>query len=98
MGRAAASYAAHIVLTDDNPRGEDPQAIITDIQSGTAGHSDIRVEHSREIAIADAVAAASPGDIVLIAGKGHETRQWIGVESRAFDDRAVVERLLGSAS
>lgn len=98
MGQAAASHADHIVLTDDNPRSEDPATIVAEIQAGSAGHADVRIEHSRERAIGDAVAAAAPGDIVLIAGKGHESAQLIGDVSRAFDDRAVVKRLLGSAS
>jgi UDP-N-acetylmuramoyl-L-alanyl-D-glutamate--2,6-diaminopimelate ligase len=97
MGQAAAAYADHIVLTDDNPRSEDPATIVADIRAGAAGHGDIRIEHSRERAIGDALAAASPGDIVLIAGKGHESEQLIGATSRPFDDRAVVSRLLGSA-
>jgi UDP-N-acetylmuramoyl-L-alanyl-D-glutamate--2,6-diaminopimelate ligase len=98
MGRAAALHADHIVLTDDNPRSEDPAAIIAAIRAGTSGHPDVRIEHSRDRAIAGALSAASPGDIVLIAGKGHETRQLIGGQSTPFDDRAVVNRLLGSAS
>jgi UDP-N-acetylmuramoyl-L-alanyl-D-glutamate--2,6-diaminopimelate ligase len=98
MGKAAATYADHILLTDDNPRSENPAAIVADILTGAEGHRDIRIEHARERAIGDALAAAAPGDIVLIAGKGHESEQLIGTESRRFDDRAVVSRLLGSAS
>jgi UDP-N-acetylmuramoyl-L-alanyl-D-glutamate--2,6-diaminopimelate ligase len=94
MGRAAALYADHIVLTDDNPRGEDPAEIVAAIAAGAAGHSDIRIVHSRELAIEGAVRAAAPGDIVLVAGKGHETRQLAGGESRAFDDRAMVRGVL----
>lgn len=98
MGRAAAAHADHIVLTDDNPRSEDPAAIVAAIQAGTAGHRDVRIEHSRERAIGDALSVAAAGDIVLIAGKGHESEQLLGSGSRAFDDRAVVSRLLGRAS
>jgi UDP-N-acetylmuramoyl-L-alanyl-D-glutamate--2,6-diaminopimelate ligase len=98
MGEAAARFAAHIVLTDDNPRGEDPVAIVADIKAGIARHPDLRVEHDRARAIADAIVAAAPGDVVLIAGKGHETAQLIGRESRRFDDRALVRRLLEEVS
>lgn len=99
MGRAAASLAKHIVLTDDNPRGEDPATIIADVMVGTSGHMDVRIEHDRERAITGAVAAASPGDIVLVAGKGHETQQLIGVDScQPFDDRTVVQRVLEGTS
>jgi len=99
MGRAAAALAEHIVLTDDNPRGEDPAIIIADVMAGTSGHSDVRIEHDRDRAIAGAVAAASPGDIVLVAGKGHETQQLFGTDScRPFDDRAVVQRVLEGTS
>jgi UDP-N-acetylmuramoyl-L-alanyl-D-glutamate--2,6-diaminopimelate ligase len=98
MGTAAARYSAHIVLTDDNPRSESPAAIIADIKSGIARHPDLRVVHDRERAIADAVAAAGPGDVVLVAGKGHETTQLSGGEARPFDDRASVRRALEGVS
>lgn len=94
MGRAAALYADHIVLTDDNPRGEDPAEIVAAIAAGAAGHCDVRIVHARDLAIEGAVRAARPGDIVLVAGKGHETRQLAGGESRAFDDRAIVRGVL----
>jgi len=94
MGAAVARHAARIVLTDDNPRSEDPAAIVADIQSGIPGHPDLRVIHDRGRAIADAVAAAGPGDVVLVAGKGHETTQTIGREVRPFEDRASVQRAL----
>lgn len=98
MGQAAAAYAEHVVLTNDNPRSEDPAAIIADIRAGTSGHSDVRVQPRRDLAITEALAAASPGDVVLVAGKGHETQQSAGAESRAFDDRAVVSGLLEGRS
>ena len=98
MGAAAARHAAHIVLTDDNPRGENPAAIVADIKSGIARHPDLRVVHDRERAIADAVAAAQPGDVVLVAGKGHETTQLAGGVARPFDDRASVRRALEGVS
>ena len=94
MGAAAARFAEHIVLTDDNPRSENPVGIVADIKSGIARHADLRVVHDRERAIAGAVAAAGPGDVVLVAGKGHETTQLVGKEIRPFEDRASVQRAL----
>jgi UDP-N-acetylmuramoyl-L-alanyl-D-glutamate--2,6-diaminopimelate ligase len=98
MGAAAARYAEHIVLTDDNPRSENPAGIVADIKSGIARHADLRVVHDRERAIAGAVAAAGPGDVVLVAGKGHETTQTVGGEVRPFEDRASVQRALEGVS
>ena len=98
MGEVAARYAAHIVLTDDNPRGEDPRAIVADIKSGIGRHRDLRVEHDRAAAIAGAVAAAGAGDVVLVAGKGHETVQIVGGQMRPFDDRAAVRAALEGRS
>jgi len=94
MGQAAADNADHIVLTDDNPRGEDPAAIVAAIAAGAAGHPDVRIEHARDLAIEGAIRRARPGDVVLVAGKGHETRQLARGESRPFDDRAVVRTVL----
>jgi UDP-N-acetylmuramoyl-L-alanyl-D-glutamate--2,6-diaminopimelate ligase len=98
MGAAAARYAAHIVLTDDNPRSENPASIVADIKAGIPRHPDLRIVHSRDRAIAGAVAAAGPGDVVLVAGKGHETTQLIGAEVRTFEDRASVLRALEGVS
>jgi len=95
MGAAAARLAQHIVLADDNPRGEDPAAIIADIRAGIEAHPDVAVVHSRERAIARAVAAAGAGDVVLVAGKGHETSQVVAGGQRPFDDRAAVADVLG---
>jgi UDP-N-acetylmuramoyl-L-alanyl-D-glutamate--2,6-diaminopimelate ligase len=97
MGEIAARYAQHIVLTDDNPRTEDPAAIVADIRAGLAGHPSVVVEHERDTAIERAVQSASSGDVVLVAGKGHETAQTIGKETRPFDDRvAAAAALRGS--
>jgi UDP-N-acetylmuramoyl-L-alanyl-D-glutamate--2,6-diaminopimelate ligase len=98
MGRAAAALADHIVLTDDNPRSEDPAAIVADIAAGATGHADVRIEHARDRAIDSAIHRASPGDIVLIAGKGHETRQVSKGAARVFDDRAFVRAVLEDMS
>lgn len=98
MGAAAARSAQHIVLTDDNPRGEDPALIVADVRTGIEAHPDVAVVHSREQAIVGAVRAAREGDVVLVAGKGHETTQTIAGRQRPFDDRAVVAETLGDRS
>ena len=94
MGRSA-SLAHQVVVTSDNPRGEDPHQIIQEICAGLRGVGvSPHVEPDRELAIAWALKDARPGDAVLIAGKGHETVQIIGREKFPFDDVAVCERLL----
>ena len=95
MGRAAAAIADHIVLTDDNPRDEDPGAIVSDIRAGLVSHPDVWVEHDRRRAIADAITRAKIGDMVLVAGKGHESSQTISGEVRSFRDTDVVTQVLG---
>jgi UDP-N-acetylmuramoyl-L-alanyl-D-glutamate--2,6-diaminopimelate ligase len=97
MGEIAGRYAQHVVLTDDNPRTEDPAAIVADIRAGLAGHPSVVVEHKRDIAIARAVHSARSKDVVLVAGKGHETAQTIGTETRPFDDRVAVTAALGGS-
>ena len=93
MGAAAARGADRLFVTSDNPRGEDPRAIIDDILAGTA---DIRVEiePDRRRAIHAAVADAAPDDLVLVAGKGHEATQEVGGERRPFDDVEVAREAL----
>ena len=93
MGRVAAAAADRIWITNDNPRGEDPAAIARDIEAGM-GQVARRVELDRRQAIAHALDAAAPGDVVLIAGKGHESTQTIGDRVLPFDDRAVAAELL----
>ncbi len=95
---AAASAADHIVLTDDNPRGEDPETIVADIRRGIEPGVDVSIEHDRRAAIELALERARSGDIVLIAGKGHETTQTVADESLPFSDRAVVEETLGASA
>ncbi|WHI48289.1 UDP-N-acetylmuramoyl-L-alanyl-D-glutamate--2,6-diaminopimelate ligase [Microbulbifer sp. VAAF005] len=85
MGRIASEMADRAIVTSDNPRSEEPQKIIDDILEGAA--SNIEVEIDRATAISQAVSAAQPGDIVLIAGKGHENYQIIGSEKIHFCDR-----------
>lgn len=85
MGEAAARLADEVVLTTDNPRNEDPHQIIADILAGMPAQP--RVEPDRAQAILSSIWGAEPGDIVLLAGKGHETYQEVGAERRPFDDR-----------
>ncbi|HET7925209.1 MAG TPA: cyanophycin synthetase, partial [Rhodanobacteraceae bacterium] len=95
MGAVAADLADRIVLTDDNPRSEDPAGIVDDIRAGVGDHPRVNVVHDRRLALKTAVERARPGDVVLVAGKGHEGEQLVGNERRAFSDRAVVAELLG---
>jgi UDP-N-acetylmuramoyl-L-alanyl-D-glutamate--2,6-diaminopimelate ligase len=91
MARAAAEFADTIIATSDNPRTEDPQAIIADILVGFDADARRRVlvEADRRSAIREALVAAEPGDVVLIAGKGHEDYQIIGTRRIHFDDVEV---------
>lgn len=97
MGGVAAYYADSLWLTDDNPRSEDPEAIVSDIIAGIGPDATYLVQHSRVGAITQAVSAAQAGDVVLIAGKGHETTQQIGDEVRTHDDRVVARYVLEAA-
>jgi UDP-N-acetylmuramoyl-L-alanyl-D-glutamate--2,6-diaminopimelate ligase len=94
MGWAASSVADVVVVTSDNPRDEDPDAIIAAVVEGATGGAQVLVEPDRRAAIATAFARASAGDVVVIAGKGHETGQDIGTEVLPFDDRTVAVELL----
>jgi UDP-N-acetylmuramoyl-L-alanyl-D-glutamate--2,6-diaminopimelate ligase len=95
MGEIAARLADEIVLTDDNPRREDPQAIINDIRRGIPQQRALVVEHDRAQAIRMTLARAAPADLVLIAGKGHEAYQIYGSERRAFRDQSIVRAFFG---
>jgi UDP-N-acetylmuramoyl-L-alanyl-D-glutamate--2,6-diaminopimelate ligase len=95
MGAVAADLADRIVLTDDNPRSEDPARIVAEIRAGMHDHPRVSVIHDRRAAIAAAIERARVGDVVLVAGKGHEAEQLVGSERRAFSDRATVAELLG---
>ena len=97
MGAVAANLADRIVLTDDNPRSEDPAAIVREIRKGVGEHPRVDVVHDRRAALKIAIERARPGDVVLIAGKGHEAEQIVGSERRPFSDRAVAAELLGVA-
>ena len=106
MGEVAARRADRVVLTADNSRSEDTRAILEAVRRGVdavAGPraADVVVEPDRRAAIADALAGAAPGDVVVVAGKGHETTQTIGDVVTDFDDRLVVAdelRRLGGAA
>ena len=95
MGAIAADLADAIILTDDNPRTEDPQKIVDAILEGIAERGPVRVIRERARAIGTALAEARADDMVLIAGKGHEDYQIYGTSSQPFSDRLEVERLLG---
>ncbi|MFZ0407750.1 MAG: UDP-N-acetylmuramoyl-L-alanyl-D-glutamate--2,6-diaminopimelate ligase [Cyanobium sp.] len=94
MGAIAARLADVVVVTSDNPRTEDPQAILDDVVAGIPAASGARVEPDRAAAIALAIAQAGADDLVLIAGKGHEDYQILGSEKVHFDDREEARRCL----
>jgi UDP-N-acetylmuramoyl-L-alanyl-D-glutamate--2,6-diaminopimelate ligase len=93
MAAAVERHADRIVLTDDNPRSEDPERIMRDLRTGFAHPGRVRTEHNRATAIDLALHEAGPDDIVLIAGKGHETVQIIGDKALPFSDRERVKAL-----
>ncbi len=94
MGAIAARLADQLVVTSDNPRTEDPQQILDDVVAGITVDTPMTVEADRAAAIAMAIAAAAPGDVVLVAGKGHEDYQILGKTKVHFDDREQAEQAL----
>jgi UDP-N-acetylmuramoyl-L-alanyl-D-glutamate--2,6-diaminopimelate ligase len=97
MGRVVAELADHAILTSDNPRSEDPEAILAELAAGAAGRDGVELVVDRRDAIARAVDAARPGDVVVVAGKGHETYQELAGGVRVpFDDVAVAREALAS--
>jgi UDP-N-acetylmuramoyl-L-alanyl-D-glutamate--2,6-diaminopimelate ligase len=92
MGAAAARFADAAIVTDDNPRSEPPEKIRAAVLAGCPGAIEVA---GREAAIAAALANLGPGDVLAVAGKGHEQGQTIGTETLPFDDVAVVRRLAG---
>lgn len=96
MGSVAASLADVVVVTSDNPRSEDPGSIVASVLGGVPPEYRHRAmsEPDRRRAIELALGQAGPGDVVVVAGKGHETTQTIGTTALPFDDRAVVRELL----
>ena len=97
MGEVAARLADVVIVTSDNPRHEDPAAIIDEVCNGMDEPRDLRVEPDRRSAIEAAVAEARPGDVLLVAGKGHETTMTIGDDVQPFDDREVLRTALRAA-
>lgn len=98
MGEVAVGLADEVIVTSDNPRSEDPRAIIASIVAGVPDHLRHRLVGEvadRRAAIETAIGRARPGDVVLIAGKGHETTQTIGNDVLPFDDRDVARDVLG---
>jgi UDP-N-acetylmuramoyl-L-alanyl-D-glutamate--2,6-diaminopimelate ligase len=91
MGEIATRLAHQSVITSDNPRSENPRSIIDEIAEGA--HASYRIEPDRAVAIHDAIHDATPDDIVLIAGKGHETHQEIAGQRVPFSDLEVVRAL-----
>jgi UDP-N-acetylmuramoyl-L-alanyl-D-glutamate--2,6-diaminopimelate ligase len=98
MGEIAAKLADLVIVTDDNPRSEDPAAIRKAILAGATGARNIREIGDRAAAIGEAIALLQPGDGLLVAGKGHETGQIIGAETLPFSDRACVHAALEGAA
>jgi UDP-N-acetylmuramoyl-L-alanyl-D-glutamate--2,6-diaminopimelate ligase len=93
MAAVAERRADRIVLTDDNPRSEDPERIMADICTGLEHPEQVRIEHDRGAAITGTLEEAGPDDVVLIAGKGHETVQIVAGKSLPFSDRERVMAL-----
>ena len=95
MGMAAAELSDYVVLTSDNPRSEDPLAIMNDATVGLRRFNTPHIsEPDRERAIRKAISEAAPGDVVILAGKGHETYQILRDGPIPFDDREVARRIL----
>jgi UDP-N-acetylmuramoyl-L-alanyl-D-glutamate--2,6-diaminopimelate ligase len=87
MAAIAAEIADAVVVTSDNPRTEDPQQILDDVVRGIPSGTDLAVTMDRSAAIAGAIQDSGPGDLVLVAGKGHEDYQILGTQKVHFDDR-----------
>jgi UDP-N-acetylmuramoyl-L-alanyl-D-glutamate--2,6-diaminopimelate ligase len=96
MGQIAERLADQVILTDDNPRHESPEEIVSQIRRGM--HSEPAVVHDRRAAILQALDSARPRDVVLVAGKGHEDTHQVGDVRIPFSDRTVVNELLGKAA
>ena len=94
MGRVALERSDHVIVTSDNPRSEEPLAIIQDVLQGAG--LDVEIDPDRRSAIERAIRVAEPGDVVVIAGKGHEQGQEIAGTVHPFDDRAVAREALAT--
>lgn len=94
MGAIAERLADRLIVTDDNPRGEDGDVIVAEILAGMSHRERAQVRRERARAVADAVHAALPGDVVLLAGKGHESTQVVGGRSLPYSDRETAAQLV----
>ncbi|MBQ6543938.1 MAG: UDP-N-acetylmuramyl-tripeptide synthetase, partial [Clostridia bacterium] len=96
MGEIGTAHADIAVITSDNPRSEDPQAIIDDILAGVPKHKHAKVivEADRTAAIAKALSAAQENDVVILAGKGHETYQILSTGKIHYDEREIIANIL----
>ncbi len=97
IGEAAMRFADEVIFTSDNPRNEDPRKIIQDM-IGTQDNKNLQIEINRELAIYQAISSASAGDIVLIAGKGHEAYQEVNGQKIPFSDALIVQQILNDLS
>jgi UDP-N-acetylmuramoyl-L-alanyl-D-glutamate--2,6-diaminopimelate ligase len=98
MGKAAEEGADLVIITNDNPRTEDPEQILDDIEEGMTPGGHVRIV-KRKAAIQRALDESRDGDVVVLAGKGHETYQIIGSTKLPFDEKVIVRELLaGSAA
>lgn len=97
MGEIAARLADHVIVTDDNPRSEEPAAIRAAVLAGCAGPGTVEEIGDRGQAIAAAVSGLQPGDLLVIAGKGHESGQIVGYETLPFDDADVARAAIAEA-
>jgi len=93
MGAACAAHADHLIVTSDNPRSEKPSAIIADITAGIPATCAHEVCVDRRAAIAGALRQGRAGDVILVAGKGHEAVQILATRRIPFDDRTVIKQL-----
>jgi UDP-N-acetylmuramoyl-L-alanyl-D-glutamate--2,6-diaminopimelate ligase len=99
MGRTAVELSDHVIITSDNPRSEDPESILNEIEAGASEArqgAELERQPDRKLAIQHALTLARRGDVVLIAGKGHETYQIVGDNKLPFDDRKVAAEFLSS--
>jgi UDP-N-acetylmuramoyl-L-alanyl-D-glutamate--2,6-diaminopimelate ligase len=95
MGKIAARLSDTVIVTSDNPRTEDPMAIIEEIETGLIqGPAGYMINPDRRAAIHEAISMAGNDDIVIIAGKGHETYQIIGNDKLPFDDREIARKAI----
>lgn len=94
MAQVAEALADYLVITDDNPRTEQPESIIQDILTGISQSEKITVLHNREQALRYAIQSADKDDVILVAGKGHEDYQIIGTQKQHFSDREIIANLL----